>query len=181
MKALRQIRMSRAVKYVVLTIALLVYKVLCFHPLRILFLRFLGARIGRNVILENVRFINYDRRGFSGLTIGDDSYLGDGVVLDLAEAITLGSQVTIALDAVVLTHLNVGYSDHPLQPHFPSQAKPTFIGNGAFIGARAIILPGSTVGSCAFVAAGSVVRDNIPDRVLAAGSPARVVRPVDQR
>ena len=63
-------------------------------------------------------------RACAGLTVGEDCFLGDECLFDLAEAITLGRQVTLAERVLVLTHMNVGYADHPLQPHFPPIARP---------------------------------------------------------
>ena len=52
-------------------------------------LRLLGARIGRRTILHDVRFFNLYRRGLAGLVIGDECFLGDECLLDLAEGIEL--------------------------------------------------------------------------------------------
>jgi acetyltransferase-like isoleucine patch superfamily enzyme len=53
---------------------------------------------------------------------------------------------------------------------------PVRIGDGSWIGARAIILPGVTIGRRCLVAAGAVVSKDVPDDTLVAGNPARVVR-----
>jgi acetyltransferase-like isoleucine patch superfamily enzyme len=98
------------------------------------------------------------------------------VPLDLAEAITLERQVTLAERVLVLTHLNVGYADHPLQPHFPPVAKPVHVEQGAFLGANVTVLAGVRIGRCAFVAAGSVVTADVAPWTLVAGVPARPVR-----
>ena len=50
------------------------------------------------------------------------------------------------------------------------------IGNGVWIGARAIILPGVTIGDRALVAAGAVVTRDVPADTLVGGNPARVIR-----
>ena len=52
--------------------------------------------------------------------IGRECFLGDECLLDLAEGIELEDQVTLAERVLVLTHLNVGYADHPLQAAFPA-------------------------------------------------------------
>ena len=91
--------------------------------------------------------------------IGRECFLGDECLLDLAEGIELEDQVTLAERVLVLTHLNVGYADHPLQAAFPAQAAPVRFERGSFVGAGATILAGVTVGREAFVAAGSVVTD----------------------
>ena len=56
---------------------------------------------------------------------------------------------------------------------------PVEIGRNAFIGDRAIILKGVTIGADAVVGAGSVVTADIPAGVVAAGIPARVVRELE--
>lgn len=53
--------------------------------------------------------------------------------------------------------------------------KPIVIGEGAWIGAGAIILPGVTIGKMATVGAGSVVTRDVPERCTAVGNPARVI------
>jgi acetyltransferase-like isoleucine patch superfamily enzyme len=72
--------------------------------------------------------------------------------------------------------MNVGYADHPLQAHFPAMQAPVRFETGAFVGASVTILAGRTVGREAFVAAGSVVTEDVPARSVVAGVPARVVR-----
>lgn len=58
--------------------------------------------------------------------------------------------------------------------------RPVLIRKGAWIGAKAIILPGVTIGRNAVVGAGSVVVRSIPDFSLAVGNPARVIKSLDQ-
>ena len=108
--------------------------------------------------------------------IGDECFLGDECLLDLAEGIRLERQVTLAERVLILTHTNVGYDDHPLQRHFPAMAAPVVIESGSFLGAGAIVLPGVRIGARAFVAAGSVVTADVPPATLVAGVPARPVR-----
>jgi acetyltransferase-like isoleucine patch superfamily enzyme len=60
------------------------------------------------------------------------------------------------------------------QDYFPSA--PVVLKKGCWVGANAIILAGVTIGQNSVVAAGSIVTKSIPDRVVAAGCPARVIR-----
>jgi maltose O-acetyltransferase len=176
MKVVDEIGWRKIARFGFFTLALVPYRMALFPPLRAFWLRLLGARIGRRVVLHDVRFFNAYRLGFPGLTIGDDAFVGDECLLDLAESITLGDQATLAERVVVLTHLNVGYADHPLQAAFPAMAAPVRFESGCFVGANVTVLAGVTIGARAFVAAGSVVTTSVPPDTLVAGVPARPIR-----
>jgi acetyltransferase-like isoleucine patch superfamily enzyme len=178
-KALREIGWGAAARFGWTTLALLPYRLALVPQLRAPWLRLLGAQVGRGSILHDVRFFNLYRRGFPGLSIGEECFLGDECLLDLAEAVTLEPQVTLAERVLILTHTNVGYRDHPLQPHFPPSAAPVTILRGSFVGAGVTVLPGRTIGPCSFVGAGSVVTEDVPAWTLAAGVPARPLRRLD--
>jgi maltose O-acetyltransferase len=178
-KALDEIGWGRAARFGVLTLAMAPYRVALFPPIRTAWLSLLGARIGSRVILHDVRFFNLYRRGLRGFRVGDDCFLGDECLLDLAEAVELEPQVTLAERVLVLTHMNVGYADHPLQRHFPAMAAPVVIERGSFLGANVTVLPGVRVGAGSFVAAGSVVTEDVPAHTLVAGVPARAIRSLE--
>jgi acetyltransferase-like isoleucine patch superfamily enzyme len=57
----------------------------------------------------------------------------------------------------------------------PVRFAPVKIGDDVWIGARAVILPGVTIGSRCVVAAGAVVKSDVPDGTIVAGVPARPV------
>ena len=86
MKALGEIGWQAA-RFGFFTIALVPYRVALFPQLRAAWLRLLGARIGRRTILHDVRFFNLYRRGLSGLEIGDECFIGDECLFDLAEIV----------------------------------------------------------------------------------------------
>jgi maltose O-acetyltransferase len=176
LKALRQIGFARAARYGFYTLAMIPYRLALFPQVRAPWLRLLGARIGPRAILHDVRFFNLYRRGLAGFAVGADCFLGDECLLDLAEGITLETQVTLAERVLILTHTNVGYHDHPLQPLFPASAAPVVLERGCFVGAAVTILPGVTIGRESFVAAGSVVTESVAPRTLVAGVPARRIR-----
>ncbi len=179
MKSLDEIGFGKAARYGFFTLAMAPYRLLLFPQLRAPWLRLLGASIGRRTILHDVRFFNLYRRGLSGLEIGNECFVGDECLLDLAEGIRLEDQATLAERVLVLTHTNVGYRDHPLQSQFPPMAAPVVIGSGAFVGAGVTLLPGVRVGSRSFVAAGSVVTMDVPPRTLVGGIPARPLRSLE--
>jgi len=179
LKAVQEVGWTGVARFACLTLAMVPYRCALLPPLRIAWLRLLGARIGARVVLHDVGFFNLYRRGLGGLSVGDECFLGDDCLLDLAEEIRLEDQVTLAERVLILTHTNVGYRDHPLQAHFPAMSASVTIGRGSFIGANATILPGLTIGPRSFVAAGSVVTRDVPPSTLMAGVPARKVRTLD--
>ena len=174
--AVREVGLGKVFRFGLTTVALLPYRFALFPPLRTAWLRLLGATIGKGTILHDVRFFNLYRRGLSGLVIGRRCFIGDECLLDLAESIRLGDEVTLAERVLVLTHTNVGYESHPLQSRFPSSQAPVVFEPGCFVGASATILPGVTVGARSFVAAGSVVTRDVPADTLVGGVPARPLR-----
>lgn len=176
MTALKEIGIGKALRYVFFSIWQYLFAMMFVSPLRVAFLRLFGAKIGSNTVIERIRFVNLYRTGIVGISIGKNCYLGDGVVLDTAERISLEDDVTLSFDVMVLTHTNVGYRDHPVQAHIPSVAKPTMFKKGCFIGVRAVILPGLTVGEGAAVAAGAIVTKDVPAKTLMGGVPAKVIR-----
>jgi serine acetyltransferase len=63
----------------------------------------------------------------------------------------------------------------PIGKQWPVNA-PVSIGAGSWLGTGAVVLPGATIGRNVVVAAGSVVRGNVPDHCVVGGVPARVIR-----
>jgi acetyltransferase-like isoleucine patch superfamily enzyme len=181
MKALHEIGIRKAVKFGCMTLFLLLYRLMIFPQLRRPFLRMLGAKVGKNTVIHRVDFFNHYRKGFPAITLGNDCFLGDGTILDLADTIHVEDQVTIAERVTILTHTNVGYIDHPLQGFFPSFTSPVTIKAGSFVGACVTILPGVRIGRQSFIAAGSVVTKDVPDHVLVGGVPAKVLRDLSDK
>lgn len=77
----------------------------------------------------------------------------------------------------MLTDQNHGYAnpDIPIGRQLPVN-KAVSIGAGTWLGAGAIVLPGARIGRNVVIAAGSVVRGDVPDRCVVAGVPAKIVR-----
>lgn len=180
MKALREIGILKALRFGISVPLLGIFSILGFPQLRSLFLRLMGSSIGASCVIHGMRFFNVYRTGFRGLTLGREVFVGDDCLFDLAERITIENQVTLAERVVVLTHMNVGYTDHPLQKDFPAFARPVTIKTGSFIGANVTILAGVTIGPRAFVAAGSVITKDVPADTLVGGVPAKVIRQITQ-
>jgi acetyltransferase-like isoleucine patch superfamily enzyme len=175
MKAVRQVGVQRMFRFLWVSILLSVLRRTWVPPVRASFLRLCGATIGTNTIIHRVTFINADRAGFGALRVGDNCFVGDEVLIDLAAPVTLEDHVTLATRAVLLTHLNVGYADHPLQVRFPAHTAAVLIRRGSFIGAGAMVLAGTTIGPEAFVAAGSLVTRAVSPNETVGGVPIRTL------
>ena len=107
-----------------------------------------------------------------GLTVGRDFSMQSEVTIDptLAWLGRIGDEVTLAPRVVILAH----DASMTRQLHCTKIGKVD-IGNKVFVGAGTVILPGVTVGDNAIIGAGSVVTKDIPEDVVAAGNPARVI------
>lgn len=176
MKVVNEIGVKKTFKFFYLSLAMAVFDLLLFPPLRVCFLRLLGARVGKHVVIHKARFFNYYRKGFKGLSIGDFCFIGNDVLIDLADEVCLASHVTLAERATLLTHINVGFKDHPLQKFYPATSKPVNIDQGAFVGVNATILTGIHIGECAFVSAASLVNKDVPPYTVVAGVPAKSIK-----
>lgn len=111
------------------------------------------------------------------LSIGAETFVNRGVLLDAAGGITIGSKVQIGFGSRLLT------ATHAIGPSTRRAGlactQPVSIGDGAWIGAGVTVLPGVSVGAGCVVAAGSVVTaDCLPDH-LYAGIPAVAKRRLD--
>ncbi len=108
--------------------------------------------------------------------IGDRCVIGRGSHIVAHESVVIEDDVWTG-PYVYITDQNHGYEDPgtPIGSQLPTN-RPVRIGAGSWLGAGAIILPGADIGRNVVVAAGSVVRGQIPDRCVVAGVPARIVR-----
>jgi maltose O-acetyltransferase len=130
------------------------------------------ARLLRRARLRVRGWPDLERLQESGLQLGDNVFVGGGTVLDpdFCFLISIGDDAVISLGVMVLAH------DASTRRHLGySRVAPVRIGRRAFIGARAVILPGVTIGDDAIVGAGSVVRRDVPAGTVVAGNPAREV------
>lgn len=125
-----------------------------------------GARIGRNCILGKDVYVDL------AVSIGDKCKIQNGV--------SIWNGVTIKDDVFIGPHACFTNDKIPRAFNYDWKVIPTFIDDGASIGANATIICGVTVGQYAMVAAGSVVTTDVPPFTLVMGNPARVVSKIDR-
>jgi acetyltransferase-like isoleucine patch superfamily enzyme len=138
--------------------------------LRAALLRLYGWNIGRGCrIRGGLRILE----PLAPLTLGDGSVINAECLLDCSAPITIGRRVGIAYQVTFIT------GNHHLGPPEcragTKVAQPIVVGDGAWIGARAIIMPGVTIGEGAVVSAGAKVAQDVPANTLVDGVPATVV------
>lgn len=137
-----------------------------FHSLRRFFYRLAGVKIGKNSTIHvGAKF--YAPRGVS---IGDGTLIGDHAVLDGRAPLTIGNHVDIASQVMIYN------SEHDIHANdFAPIEAPVSIEDYVFIGPRAIILPGVTLGKGAVVGAGAVVTKDVESGKIVGGVPAKVI------
>lgn len=136
------------------------------HHARRFFYRISGMKIGKGASIHMFASF-YDPKNIS---IGKDTIVGEGAVLDGRAEIKIGEHVDIASEVMIYN------GEHDLNDeNFKANFEPVIIEDYVFIGPRAIILPGVTIGRGAVVGAGAVVTKNIEPFVIAGGVPAKPI------
>ncbi len=132
------------------------------------------ARCGERVYMEPPLTMDYG----CNVSVGDDFYCNFGCLFLDSAPITIGNRVMLAPGVHIYT------ATHPLEagPRCSGRelALPVCIGDDVWIGGRAVICPGVTIGNRAVIAAGAVVVKDVPDDALVGGNPARIIRFIEQ-
>lgn len=131
-----------------------------------------GIVHGKNVYMEPPFHCEYGEH----IVLGENFYANTGcVMLDVAR-ITIGKNVLFGPNVSIYT------AGHPL--HYESRNSgyeygiPVIIGDNVWIGGSCVVLPGVKIGNNAVIGAGSVVTKDLPDNVIAAGNPCKVIREI---
>ncbi len=147
---------------------------LSFIRVRTRLIRAAGFDIGHGVAFYGCPRLRGERNFYANLKVGKGAHINEGVHLDLSGLIDIGPRVGLAHEVMILT--NSHQIGDPHQRAGQTEVLPVVICEGAWIGARTIIMPGVTIGKGSVIAAGSIVLNDIPDYSMAAGSPATVRR-----
>ena len=138
---------------------------------RLAILKGLLGHIGDDSIIINQPFYcDYGKQ----ISVGRHFFANfNFTVLDEAK-VTIGDNCFIGPNVSIYTAC---HSTDPVERNQRKEwAEPVTIGDNVWIGGGAIILPGVTIGKNTTIGAGSVVTKDIPDNVVAAGNPCRVIR-----
>jgi acetyltransferase-like isoleucine patch superfamily enzyme len=135
------------------------------YRLRHWYWRKLGIKLGHESSLCMHSFITGSK-----ITIGDNTVINRFVYLDGRVPLYIGNNVNVSHYVLIqtLTH-------DPQNPDFICLERPVAIMDHAWIGAKALIMPGVTVGEGAVIAAGAVVTKDVAPYTIVAGVPARKV------
>ncbi|RKY12096.1 MAG: acyltransferase [Planctomycetota bacterium] len=146
----------------------------CDKCLRPFLLRLFGAKCGHAVVLKKGFF----HGSLRNIKIGNRTWVNSLVFFDATGKIVIGDKVSIGFQASLIT------STHEIGP--PDCrcgdvcSEDIVIENGVWIGSCATIGPGVTIGAGSIVSAGAVVMRSMPPNRLIAGSPARVIRKLEE-
>ena len=136
------------------------------HHFRRFCYRLSGMKIGKgSTIHTHARF--YDPRN---IEIGEDTIIGEGVVLDGRGKLVIGNHVDIASEVMIYNCQHDVHSED-----FAPMCSVVTIGDYVFIGPRVIIQPGAKIGKGAIVAAGAVVTKDVDELTIVGGVPAKTI------
>ncbi|WAA11281.1 2,3,4,5-tetrahydropyridine-2,6-dicarboxylate N-acetyltransferase [Fervidibacillus albus] len=135
-------------------------------------LKGVNARIEPGAIIREQVSIGNQAVIMMGAVINIGSVIGEGTMIDMNAVLggraTVGKNCHIGAGAVLAGVIE------------PPSAKPVIVEDDVVIGANAVILEGVTVGKGAVVAAGAVVIEDVPPFTVVAGTPARVIKQIDE-
>lgn len=153
-------------------------------------------RIGDDVVVDDNCLLDAKGDADSGISIGRGVFVGRNTILsckngviDIANGANIGfnceifsaARVNIGANVLIAAYCYVIGGDHEFSDATRSvleqgrTARGVTIGDGAWLGAGAKILDGVRIGAHAVIGAGAVVREDVPERAIAVGVPARVV------
>ena len=135
-------------------------------------LKELLGKIGKNIYIEPNFRCDY---GYN-IYVGENFYANfDCLLLDVCP-------IKIGNNAMLAPGVHIYTATHPLDPTERNSGyeygKPVNIGDNVWIGGRAVICPGVTIGDNVVVAAGSVVTKDVPDNVVVGGNPAKIIKEI---
>ena len=141
-------------------------------PYRTQLLKELFGGTGENIYVEPPFRCDYG----SNTYVGENFYANfDCIILDVAQ-VHIGKNCLLGPRVCIYTPCHP--IDAEIRNSFVESGKPVTIGDNVWIGGSAVINPGVTIGNNVIIGSGSVVTKDIPDNVIAAGNPCKVIRSI---
>jgi acetyltransferase-like isoleucine patch superfamily enzyme len=125
---------------------------------------------------ENAKILVPDQ-----LICGDHVWIGEGVIVDASGGLEIGDHTTLGSGSYIWSHSsvmsNIMMDNRPGNPYIVRSK--TKIGRCTFIGGPSVVYPGVSIGDRCIVMPMSVVTSDVPDNTMVGGSPARVIKQID--
>ena len=137
-------------------------------------LKELLGKTGKNIMIEPPFHCDY---GWN-IHVGENFFANYNLTILDVGTVRIGDNAQIAPNVSIYT------AGHPIHPDSRNSGYeygiPITIGDNVWIGGNAVILPGVTIGNNVVIGAGSVVSKDIPDNMIAAGNPCRIIREITE-
>lgn len=131
------------------------------------------ARIEPGAIIRDQVEIGNNAVIMMGASINIGAVIGEGTMIDMNVVVggrgTIGKNCHIGAGSVIAGVIE------------PPSATPVIIEDDVVVGANAVILEGVRVGKGSVVAAGAIVIEDVPENVVVAGTPARIIKKIDEK
>lgn len=143
-------------------------------PKAYLLLKLMGLKYGKDTFIDTPFRCDYGKH----ITVGKRFYANSYCTIIDVAPVTIGDNVLLGPNVQIIT------AGHPIHPDSRNSKYeygiPITIGDNVWIGAGAIILPGVNIGSNTVIGAGAVVTKDVPDGVVAAGNPCRIIKEITE-
>ena len=143
-------------------------------PKAYLLLKLMGLKYGKDTFIDTPFRCDYGKH----ITVGERFYANSYCTIIDVAPVTIGDNVLLGPNVQIIT------AGHPIHPDSRNSKYeygiPITIGDNVWIGAGAIILPGVNIGSNTVIGAGAVVTKDVPDGVVAAGNPCRIIKEITE-
>lgn len=107
--------------------------------------------------------------------------VGNNVIIMNGSLMMASGGITIEDDTMIAANVRLISNNHDLDKRSVITCKPILIKRNCWIGAGATILRGITIGENSVVGAGSVVTKDVPDNVIVAGNPAKIIKHIETK
>jgi tetrahydrodipicolinate N-acetyltransferase len=145
----------------------------------------------RNSAIPTLDMKNIKARIEPGAIIRDQVTIGDNAVIMMGAAINIGAvigegtmidmNVVVGGRGIIGKNCHIGAGSVIAGVIEPPSATPVIIEDDVVVGANAVILEGCRVGKGSVVAAGAVVVNDVPENVVVAGAPAKIIKQIDEK